>query len=257
MARKKLIVGNWKMHLTVDGAKLLITRLDKQLKKIPSNVEVVLCPPMLSVDAVSKKVDRNKYKLGVQNIYHKDEGAFTGEVSAAMVRGKADYAIIGHSERRHIFGEKEEIALKVAASIRNGIIPILCVGETLIDRQNGETSLVLHDQLTADLAMITSEDVGQIVIAYEPVWAIGSGDFARKEQVQSAIETIRKNISELYGRPSANKVKVLYGGSVTPDVSGTYLKTSGVDGLLVGGASLNYHHFSDIISSAGAKKAKN
>lgn len=250
MTRKKLIVGNWKMHCNSQEASLLVHRLDKHVEHVPQDVEVVLCPSFLSLQPLAMQLNSRRFKLGAQNVYHKDEGAFTGEVSAHMLRELVDYAIVGHSERRTKFHEKDEIALKVSACFRNNITPILCIGETLIERQGEETSLVLHDQLLADLAMLTAEEVEQMVIAYEPVWAIGSGDFAKPEQVLRAIRIIRHNITELFGKYTANKLKVLYGGSTNPDNAKAYLKTEGVDGLLVGGASLNYHQFADIIEAA-------
>lgn len=250
MTRKKLIVGNWKMHCNAQEASVLVHRLDKQIEHVPQDAEVVLCPSFLSLQPLAMQLNGRRFKLGAQNVYHKDEGAFTGEVSAHMLRELVDYAIVGHSERRTHFHEKEEIALKVSACFRNSITPILCVGETLIERQNEETKLVLHDQIMADLAMLTAEEVEQMVIAYEPVWAIGSGDFAKPEQVLRAIRTIRHNIAELFGKYTANKIKVLYGGSTNPDNAKAYLKVEGVDGLLVGGASLNYHQFADIIEAA-------
>lgn len=249
MTRKKLIVGNWKMHCNVQQASLLVHRLDKQLEHVPQKADVVICPSFVALQPLSLQMSTKRFKLGAQNVYHKDDGAFTGEVSAAMLRELVDYAIVGHSERRLHFHEKDDIALKVSACFRNDITPILCVGETLMERQDQHTSLVLHDQLFADLTMLTEDEVSQMVIAYEPVWAIGSGDFAKPQQVEAAIKTIRHNIAELFGKPTADKVKVLYGGSINPDNAKSYLKTKGVDGLLVGGASLNYQKFAQIVEA--------
>lgn len=250
MTRKKLIVGNWKMHGNVQEASILVHRLDKQIEHVPQDVDVVLCPSFLALQPLRMQLNERRFKLGAQNVFHRDEGAFTGEVSAHMLRDLVDYAIVGHSERRIHFHEKDKIALKVSACLRNSITPILCVGETLTERQSQETSLVLHDQIMADLAMLTGDDVAQIVIAYEPIWAIGSGDFAKPDQVTSAVRTIRHNIAELFGKGVANSVKVLYGGSANPDNASVYLGLEGVDGLLVGGASLNYQAFAKIIDSA-------
>jgi triosephosphate isomerase len=248
--RKTLIVGNWKMHLTVSESSLLVHRLDKLIADLPPKVEVVVCPSYLALQPLALSLDRKKFRLGAQNLYQQDEGAFTGEVSAAMLRDIVDYAIIGHSERRQHFHEKDEIALKVSAALRNRITPILCVGETLLERQQGETDRVLHDQLSSDLTMLTAEDLHDFVIAYEPVWAIGSGDFARSEQVEQAVATIRRNVEHMHDRTAARAVRVLYGGSVTPDLSLAYLRAKGVDGLLVGGASLNYQQFASIVERA-------
>jgi triosephosphate isomerase len=245
-----LIVGNWKMNLNTSQASLLIHRLQERVK-IHRDIEVVLCPPMLTLQPLSMQIDRRKFRLGAQNAYHKDEGAFTGEVSVHMLRDLVHYIIIGHSERRHVFGETNaEISLKVQACVRNNISPILCVGETKHERLEGETNQVLHDQLTVGLNGVTSSDLHDLVIAYEPVWAIGTGDSATAAQIEEATKVIRKNLEALFGPRSAKRVRVLYGGSVNPDVSRGYLEIDGIDGLLVGGASLNYHQFSDIVDSA-------
>jgi triosephosphate isomerase len=168
-----------------------------------------------------------------------------------MIRHLVKYGIIGHSERRHIFNESlDEVTKKVSAAYRNDITPILCVGETTIDKLSGETNQVLHDQIVTAVSGLTSEEIESLVVAYEPVWAIGSGDYAKPHEVSSAIKTIRNNISELYGVKAANLVRVLYGGSVTPDIASGYLRLPGINGLLVGGASLNYHSFSEIVHNA-------
>jgi triosephosphate isomerase len=248
--RKILIVGNWKMNLNVSGASLLVHRLHEHIK-IHRDIEVVLAPPMLDLQPISLQIDRRKFKLAAQNAYHKDEGAYTGEVSFTMLHDIVHYALVGHSERRHIFSESlEEVRAKVAASFRNNIVPILCVGETKTERLDGQMSQVLHDQVVTALANVTDTEVEQLVVAYEPVWAIGSGDVATPDQADAAATVIRHNIAELYGKHIADKVRVLYGGSVTADVAGGFLRAKGIDGLLVGGASLNYRQFSDIVDAA-------
>ena len=248
--RKTLIAGNWKMHLNVSGASLLVRRLNEHIA-IHRDVEVVLAPPMLDLQPISLQIDRRKFKLAAQNAYHKDEGAFTGEVSFTMLHDLVHYVLIGHSERRHIFNETlEDVQAKVAAAYRNNIVPILCVGETKTERLAGEMNKVLHDQVVTALANITTTEVEQLVIAYEPVWAIGTGDVATPDQAAKAAEIIRHNVTELYGEKASNKVRILYGGSVTPDVSTGFLRAKGIDGLLVGGASLNYHQFAGIVDAA-------
>lgn len=248
--RKLLIVGNWKMHLNTMQASILLHRLQERIR-IYRDIEVVIAPSMLVLQPLSIQLDRRKFRLAAQNAYHKDDGAFTGEVSFTMLRELVHYAIIGHSERRHIFGESlEDVAQKVTASVRNGITPILCVGETHTERVAGHTKRVLHDQLMTALHGLTSSDIGDIVIAYEPVWAIGTGDVAKPDQVKQAVEYIRYNITELYGKKAAAQVRVLYGGSVVPDVSRGFLEIAGIDGLLVGGASVNYAQFSGIVDVA-------
>jgi triosephosphate isomerase len=255
-ARKKYIVANWKMHLTVAEGSLLIHRLDEQIKQ-SSSVEVVICPNTLSLQPLSLEINRKKFRLGAQNFYHKDEGPFTGEVSISMLRGLIDYALVGHSERRMLFGERDsDIALKVSAALRHGITPILCVGETLMDRQDNATNRVLHDQLVADLNMLTAEDVAQVVIAYEPLWAISSGsdyqnhELPKPDEIEKAATQIRGVIEYLHDAPTAKSVPVLYGGSVYADLAKSYVRIKGISGLLVGGASLNYQQFSDIVAAA-------
>lgn len=252
--RKKLIVGNWKMHLNVSQASLLVHRLDGRVKA-HQDVEIVLAPSLLVLQPLSLEIDRRKFRLAAQNAYHQDEGAFTGEVSYTMLRHLVQYGIIGHSERRTHFGETLDMVRdKVAAAVRNGIVPILCIGETHIERVAGETKLVLHDQLTTALQQLTAEEVAGSVIAYEPVWAIGTGVSAKPQQIEEAINFIRKTLDDLYGSAVAAEVRILYGAGVEPEyVGGILTLACGIDGLLVGGASLNYHKFSDIIE--GARRA--
>lgn len=248
--RKTLIVGNWKMNLNVSQASLLVHRLHEHIK-IHRDIEVVLVPSMLDLQPISLQIDRRQFKLAAQNAYHKDEGAYTGEVSFNMLRDLAHYVIVGHSERRHIFNEStDEICAKVAAAFRNNIVPILCVGETKIEHLDGQMQQVIHDQVTTALANITATEVEKLVVAYEPVWAIGTGEVAKPDQAATAAKTIRHNIAELYGADAAEKVIILYGGSVTADTASGFLHTTGIDGLLVGGASLNYKQFSDIVDAA-------
>ncbi|HOR23597.1 triose-phosphate isomerase [Candidatus Saccharibacteria bacterium] len=253
---KTLIVGNWKMYLNASQASLLAYRLQEHIKT-NRDVEVVLAPSMLTLQPVSLQIDRKKFKLAAQNAFYQDQGAYTGEVSFTMLRDLIHYCIIGHSERRYIFNESEDdITKKVTAAYRNGIIPILCIGETKSERLDGETNRVINDQLVTALANVTSVEVEKLVVAYEPVWSIGTGDFAKPSLVEAAVKVIRKNISALYGDKAAQEVRVLYGGSVMADIAGGYLGAKGVDGLLVGGASLNYQQFSDIVNAAGRKKSK-
>ena len=248
--KKTLIAGNWKMNLTVGQASLLVQRLHEKIHS-HNDIEVVLAPTMLHLQPISVQIDHRKFKLASQDAYFKDEGAYTGQVSFTMLRNLVSYGIIGHSERRHIFNESlDDVTQKVAAAYRNGITPILCVGETKIDRLSKETNQVLHDQVVSALANVTSEDIKDLVIAYEPVWAIGTGDNAKPSDVAAAVRVIRHNIAELYGAKAAELVRVLYGGSVTADTAAGYLRLPEIDGLLVGGASLNYHSFSDIVDSA-------
>lgn len=255
---KKLIVGNWKMNLNTHEASLYVHRLAGMIK-VHRDVEVVLAPTLLAMQSLSLQVDRHQFKLATQNLYWRDSGAFTGEVSATQLRGVVDYAIIGHSERRHIFHESDrDIRHKVQAAIRNHIKPILCIGETADERAHGETQDVINDQLISGLANITSEELKDITIAYEPVWAIGTGNNALPDDVIKAVEAIRNQIKHLYGSTAASGLRILYGGSVKAESAADYLSIKGVDGLLVGGASLDARAFSEIAAkahnSSGAKK---
>jgi triosephosphate isomerase len=250
--KKTLIVGNWKMHLNVHQSSVLLHRLNERIK-VHRDIEIVLSPSMLSLQPLSLEVDRRKFKLCAQDAYPKDEGGYTGEVSFAMLGDLVHYCIVGHSARRIYFNESLELIRdKVQAAVRNNIVPIICVGETKQERDAGETQQVLHDQITSALMNLTSRDIEDIVIAYEPVWAISTFDgvIARPDDVEKSIAFVRMQVRELYGPKAAEKVRVLYGGSVNEhDVRG-YLEIPGVDGALVGAASLNYHQFSAIIDAA-------
>lgn len=248
--RKAMIVGNWKMHLNVAQSSLLAHRLHETIK-LHKDVEVVLAPSMLAMQPLSLQIDRRKFKLAAQDAYYRDDGAYTGAVSFTMLRDLVNYVIVGHSERRYKFGESlDVITAKVAAAYRNGITPILCVGETTTERLNGETNQVLSDQLTTALANVTSEEVERLVVAYEPVWSVGGGDYAKPDLVEQAVKVIKNTIAALYGEQAAKRVRIMYGGSVNPDVAGGYLRVKGISGLLVGEASLNYQQFSAIVNTA-------
>lgn len=250
MTRKTLLVANWKMHLNTSGASLLVHRLQERTR-IHRNIEVVLASSMLTLQPLSMQIDRRKFRLAAQNAFYQDEGAYTGEVSFTMLRDLVHYVIVGHSERRIHFGETlPMIRDKVQAAVRNEIMPILCVGETSQDRKEGHTKQVLHDQVTTALSNLTSRDVRDIVIAYEPVWAIGSGEPAKPAQIQEVVDFIRHQVKELYGERVGNEVRVLYGGSVDAEFVAGVLGLDGVDGLLVGGASLNPYKFAAIIDAA-------
>lgn len=250
MTRKTLLVANWKMHLNTSQASLLVHRLQERTR-IHRGIEVVLAPSLLTLQPLSLQIDRRKFRLAAQNAFYQDEGPFTGEVSFTMLRDLVHYVIIGHSERRIHFGETLPLIRdKVEAAVRNEIAPILCVGETHQERKDGHTKQVLHDQVTTALSNLTSRDVADIVIAYEPVWAIGVGEPAKPEQIQEAIAFIRHQVKELYGERVSAEIRVLYGASVDAEFVGGVLNLPGVDGLLVGGASLNPYKFAAIIEAA-------
>lgn len=249
-ARKKLIVGNWKMNLNMHEASLYVHKLAGMVP-VHRDVEVVVAPTLLSLQSLSLQVERRQFKLAVQNLYWRDHGAYTGEVSASQLRGIVNYAIVGHSERRHIFFETDkDTRNKVQAAIRNRIKPILCIGETASERADGETNDILHDQLVGGLANVTSEEIEEIAIAYEPVWAIGTGNNAVPSDVEQAVKVIRSQIKHLYGKEAAERIRVLYGGSVKEQSAADYLAIAGVDGLLIGGASLDAHAFAEIVKKA-------
>lgn len=253
MARdKKLIIGNWKMNLGVHDASLYLHRLEKEVKT-HRNVEVVLAPTILAIQTLSLQVNMRQFKLAAQNFYWRDHGAYTGEVSATQLRGIVSFGLVGHSERRHVFHETDkDTRAKVQAAIRNGIRPVLCVGETIGERTAGETHDIIHDQLLGGLANITSDELSDVIIAYEPVWAIGTGNNALPTDVVEAVVSIRNQLKHLYGAKAANEVQVLYGGSVTADSAADYLALDGVDGLLIGGASLDAKAFASIVEKAHA-----
>ncbi len=255
---KTYIVGNWKLNFTVGEASIYLHKL---LKKVPiiRDVEVVVAPGALALQPLSLQIDRHKIKLGAQNAFYRDYGAYTGEISFDQLRGLVDYAIIGHSERRHILGEDDKmIAKKVAAAVRNKITPILCIGETESERSFGETADVIRDQLIGGLTDISEEDLNKVIIAYEPVCAISSTKASKPatpDEIAEVVELIRKALADTYGKTFAENVPVLFGGSVNPSNAGAYLTIPGVNGLLIGGASLILNEFSDIIDIAKRVKS--
>lgn len=260
MGKKTLVIANWKMNLTVGEASLYVHRLNQSLVN-HRDVEVVLAPTMLCLQSLSLQIDHKKFKLAAQDFYWRDEGAFTGEVSAHQLRGLVQYALVGHSERRHLFYENDkDIRAKVQAAVRNRITPVLCVGETAAERAAKETEAVIHDQIVGGLANLTAEEVAEMVIAYEPVWAISSGaDFgshavATPEIVSRVISSIRGQIKHLFGATAAKEVRVLYGGSTSADNAAGFMTIPDLDGFLVGGASLIEKEFEAIIKAAHGRR---
>jgi triosephosphate isomerase (TIM) len=256
MRDKKLIVGNWKMNLNMHEASLYLHKLSENTS-VHRTVEVVVAPTTLTLQSLSLQISRRQFKLAAQNFYWRDHGAFTGEVSATQLRGIVDYAIVGHSERRHIFHESDkDIRNKVQAAIRNHIRPILCIGETAGERAEGETQDVLHDQLVSGLANITSEELAEVVIAYEPVWALSNGkDFNNHptptpDDAAKVAAYIRDQLKHLFGKQAASDMRILYGGSANDHNAKGFLSAQGIDGLLIGGASLDARAFSTIVEIA-------
>jgi triosephosphate isomerase len=250
---KTYVVGNWKLNFTVGEASIYLHKL---LKRLPvyRDVEVVIAPPFIALQSLSLQIDRHKLKLASQDGYYKDFGAYTGETSFCQLRGLVNYAIIGHSERRYVFHEDDKlIAKKVEAAIRHKITPILCVGETESERAFGETKDVIRDQVIGGLSQIADDDIEKVIIAYEPVWAISSVKGAKSaspEDIVGVIKIIRETLASTYGRTHADKVPILFGGSVNSSNVGGYLTVPGVNGVLVGGASLILQEFTDIIEIA-------
>ncbi|MCM8711816.1 triose-phosphate isomerase [Clostridium sp. SYSU_GA19001] len=246
--RKPIIAGNWKMHKTVDEAVSFIEEIKPLVKD--AKCEVVVCPTFLALDAVVKAVKGTNIKVGAQNLHFEEKGAFTGEVAPGMLEAiGVDYVIIGHSERRQYFNETDEsVNKKVKAAFAHNIIPILCVGESLEEREANITEEVIARQIKLDLAGLTAEQAEKIVIAYEPIWAIGTGKTATSEQANETIAFIRKVVAELYGSAVAYKTRIQYGGSVKPSTITEQMGMSDIDGALVGGASLVAADFAAIVN---------
>jgi triosephosphate isomerase len=254
--RKKYIIANWKMNFTPGESSLYLQRLKNRIPAQRS-IQIVLAPSTVSLQPLSLQVDRRQFKLAAQNFYWRDYGAYTGETSVSQIRTFVDYGIVGHSERRYVFNESEEdIAQKVAAALRNGLTPILCIGETALERKDGETAATIYRQLTNGLHEISKEDISKVIIAYEPVWAISSNKNAKPAKpadIDEAAAFIRSHISKLYGKQAGDDISILYGGSVNADTAGGYLDLQGIDGLLIGGASLIADTFCAIVETAKEK----
>jgi triosephosphate isomerase len=250
--RRKVIAGNWKMNKNVDESAMLINELKDRLKDIADGIEVVLCPPITSLGIGSQLLRASRLKLGAQNMHFEDEGAFTGEVSGRMLKSiGCEYVILGHSERRTYFHESDEIInRKVKKALASGLKPIVCVGETLDERERGLTEVVVTKQVKGVLEGIPLEDIRRLVIAYEPVWAIGTGKNATPQQANEVHKLIRSLISKMYDRAAADGLIIQYGGSVKPENAADLLGQPDIDGALVGGASLQADSFAKIIEAA-------
>jgi triosephosphate isomerase len=249
--RKTIIAGNWKMYKNLKDGQELAVALRRDLYQIES-VDIVVCPPFTLLAYLADALETSNIALGAQDCYWQDEGAFTGEVSPMMVKDAGcQYVIIGHSERRQFFGETNEtVNKKIKAVLTQGLTPIMCVGEMLAERERGETFKVLDDHVKNGLKDISAEDLLKIVIAYEPVWAIGTGKTATPAQAQEAHKYIRDLLVKLYNKETADSVRLQYGGSVKPDNITELMKQPDVDGALVGGASLTVASFTDIVKKA-------
>jgi len=249
--RKPFVAGNWKMNLLVDTGRDLAVRLKESLEGI-NHVETAVCPPFVIVPAVCEVLRGSPIKVGAQNMYYEESGAFTGEVSGSMLMNAGcTYVILGHSERRHIFGEDDDlINKKVKAALAVGLKPIFCVGEKLEEREAGKTKNVVETQVKAGLAGVTAEEMEKVTVAYEPVWAIGTGKTATPEQAQEVHEFIRGLLAAEYGDETASAVRLQYGGSVKPGNAKALMTQPDIDGALVGGASLEAESFTEIVRAA-------
>lgn len=248
--RRPFIAGNWKMNLDRASAVALAEEMVNQAKCV-EDVDLAVCPPSIYLDAVGRALAGSKIALGAQNMYHQPKGAFTGEVSASMLRDVGcRYVILGHSERRHILGEtSDQVKDKVYAALEVGLMPIVCVGELLAEREEGRSLSVIRRQFDGSLSGLSAEQMAKVVIAYEPVWAIGTGKTAATAQQAEQIHLdLRKIIEERYNREVAETVRIQYGGNVKPDNAADLLAQPNIDGALVGGASLDAEKFLGIVA---------
>ncbi len=252
--RKKIIAANWKMNMTRDESEAFLTTFLREIGDL-DDVEIVIVPPFTAIPKVSEMLSQTQtIKVGAQNMHWERSGAFTGEISPAMLRELfVRYVVLGHSERRAMFGETDEIVnRKVHAAYVEKLRPILCIGETLAQREKGEVEKVLSSQLRGSLAAVDARELLETVIAYEPVWAIGTGKTASAEEAQAAHAFIRQTLHELSDDATAEKVRIQYGGSVKPDNAHELLSQPDIDGALVGGASLDPRSFAQIVQAGVA-----
>jgi len=251
--RKPLISGNWKMNNTLEEAENLVRAMVAELDSI-DNVEKVLCPPFISLASIKELIKGTSIELGAQNMYFEDKGAYTGEISPIMLTDLCDFVILGHSERRQYFTETDEVInKKVKKALESGLKPILCVGESLEDNEAGRTEQKITRQVNADLAGLSP--TSQLVIAYEPIWAIGTGKAATGKQANATISLIRTSVANLWDKKTAEEVRVLYGGSVTGNNIAEFITEADIDGALVGGASLKADEFVSIVRQTASLKS--
>ncbi len=247
--RKPILAGNWKMFKNTQETRELAAGLKSKVAQAGDR-EVVICPPFTSLAAAAAAIQGSSIKLGAQNMYWEDKGAFTGEISPGMLKEiGCSYVIVGHSERRQYFGETDEtVNRKMKKAFSSGLLPIVCIGETLAEREGNATFKVLERQLREGIKDLAAAEAKQLVIAYEPVWAIGTGKTATPQQAEEAHAFIRKTIAGMYGEQMAGEIRILYGGSVKPDNIKELMGQADIDGALVGGASLEADSFSKIVN---------
>ncbi len=255
--RKTIIAGNWKLYKTISEGIELANGLKRELFEISAdNIDIVICPVFTSLSEVGEVITNSNIFMGGQDAYWQDEGAFTGEVSAKMLKDAGcTYVILGHSERRQFFSETNEtVNQKIKAVLAHGLIPIVCVGEMLAEREAGKTFQVLEDHVVNGLKGFSAQEAQKTVIAYEPVWAIGTGKTATPAQAQEAHKFIRGVLAKLYGNDTAASIRIQYGGSVKPENIEELMRQPDVDGALVGGASLKVDSFASIVKTAAKVK---
>jgi triosephosphate isomerase len=253
--RKIIIAGNWKLNKTINEAVDLVEALKKEVTGV-TQVDIVVCPVYTALAAVKGSLEGSNIGLGAQDCFWEDSGAFTGEVSAALLKDAGvQYVVIGHSERRQFFGETDiTVNKRTVSALKHGLIPIVCVGETLEERESQRTFDVIKKQCSGSLAGFSTEEMKKIIIAYEPVWAIGTGKTATPDQAQEVHKYIRKLISDMFEPETAEVVRIQYGGSVKPDNAAELMKQPDIDGALVGGASLKADSFTGIIKNSIVQK---
>ena len=251
MARRKIVAGNWKMNKGLYETRDLIRELFPQLHAV-KDVEIVICPPFVGLGVAKRELEDSSIKLGAQNMHWSDSGAFTGEISPLMLKELCEYVIVGHSERRAMFGETDDtVNKKVLAALAHGLKPIVCVGETLEENQSGITAEVVGRQVRQGLRSLTAAQAEQVVIAYEPVWAIGTGLAATPEGANAVHkDVIRPILRELFGEEVGEGMRILYGGSVNPGNASELFGQSDIDGGLIGGASLKADSFVALVNAA-------
>ncbi|MFA8342300.1 MAG: triose-phosphate isomerase [Rhodothermaceae bacterium] len=249
--RRTVVAGNWKMNNNLSEAVSLISDLKKELSGSELNADVIICPPFVSLDTAKELIKDSVIQLGAQNMHFEESGAFTGEISAEMLKSVGcQYVVLGHSERRVIFKEcNETINKKVKKALSSGLKPIFCIGETLEERESGVTNKVVEEQIRKGLEGLSKEDMAKVIVAYEPVWAIGTGKTATPEQAQEVHAFIRSLLAELFTSEVAEATILQYGGSVKPDNAKELLSQKDIDGALVGGACLKADSFTGIIKS--------
>ncbi len=258
MDRTPMVAGNWKMYKTAGEAAILVQDMEERLERWWDRIDVVVCPPFTALKSVSTVIELDKLnlRLGAQDCYWEAEGAFTGAISTRMLAElRCDHVIVGHSERREYFGETDEdVRRKALVVFEAGMVPIVCCGETLAIREAGQTETFVRAQVRAALEGLPADYTAQVVVAYEPIWAIGTGRTPTPENANDVARSIRATVGALFGPPAAMQARVLYGGSVKPENAALFFAEPDIDGALVGGAALEVGSFADIVEAAASAK---